>query len=141
MNNKSVTNLKKLFQLMEENPDLPVIAMVDNDVVADYGFARWFASIGRCAAEEYAVYNDKCLIDREEFKEDYYNYMDEELCEMFNYNPRINEYTVNQGKYSEQQLRINEIQEEKLEKYLDEIAEKYFKRAILVDIDLPEKME
>lgn len=141
MANKSVENLRKLIALIEENPDLPVMAMVDRDVVAGDDYGRWFASIGNSVIEEYAVYNDKCLIDREEFKEDYYNYMDEELCEMFNYNPRINKYTVNQGKYSEQQLRINEIQEEKLEKYLDEIAEKYFKRAILVDIDLPEAME
>ena len=140
MANKSVENLRKLIALIEENPDLPVMAMVDSEVVADDNCGRWFGSIGCCRVEEYALYNDEYFDDKERFEEAYYDYMEDELCEMFDYNPRINEYTAQQGEYSKQQFEKNMKQMDKLNKHLDEIAEKYFTKAIFVNIDLPEAM-
>ena len=34
---KQTDNLKELFRLIEKRPDLPIVAMVDSDVVADDG--------------------------------------------------------------------------------------------------------
>ena len=38
---KERENREKLFRLMRENPELPVVAMVDSEVVADTGYGRW----------------------------------------------------------------------------------------------------
>ena len=40
-------NREKLFQLMRENPELPVVAMVDSEIVADDGYNRWLGGIRR----------------------------------------------------------------------------------------------
>lgn len=46
-------NLAALLQLMEEHPALPVVAMVDSEIVADDGYARWLGSWGSCYLETY----------------------------------------------------------------------------------------
>lgn len=46
-------NREELFRLMAENPDLPVVAMVDSEIVADDGYARWMGSWGSCYIGEY----------------------------------------------------------------------------------------
>lgn len=38
---KEKENREKLFRLMRENPELPVVAMVDSEIVADDGYNRW----------------------------------------------------------------------------------------------------
>lgn len=113
-------NIKDLIKLIQENPDLPVISMVEQEAVSDeYGYT--VASFGRAYLEEYAIYNERYYDDRESFKEDYYDYNDEELSEKFNYKPRlpIDNEENNQNSYL-------------LDEYLDGIADQYFKRAIVV---------
>lgn len=46
---------KELLKLVEEHPDLPVIPMVDSDVVADDMYATWMGSFGRCYVGKYAI--------------------------------------------------------------------------------------
>lgn len=115
-------NIKDLIKLIQENPDLPVISMVDYEAVSDeWGYTA--ASFGGAYAEEYALYNERYYSDRESFKEDYYDYNDDELCEKFNYNPRLPD-----------ENEENNRNERLLEKYLDSIADEYFKKAIVVYI-------
>lgn len=127
----------ELLRIVAENPDLPIVAMVDSDVVCE-DCGRWLASFGRVEVGEYAVYNEEYFDDRESFKENYYDRNDDELCEKFNYHPWINDYTVNQGRFTAEQLSANKEAEKALEEYLDEIAEKHFKKAIIVNVDLPD---
>lgn len=47
--------LNDLLQLMKENPDLPVIPMVDSDVVAGDEYGYWMGSIGKCEVREFAI--------------------------------------------------------------------------------------
>lgn len=121
-------NIKELIKLIQENPDLPVISMVEQEAVSDeYGYT--VASFGRAYVEEYALYNERYYDDRESFKEAYYGYHDEELCERFNYNPMlslINDLTEEKDENSQN--------EQLLEEYLDSVADKYFKKAIVVYI-------
>lgn len=42
----------EIIKLIEENPDLPIIPMVDSEVVADDG-GYWVGKWGRCEATEY----------------------------------------------------------------------------------------
>lgn len=128
---------QKLLRIVAENPDLPIIASVDSDVVCeDYG--RWLASFGRVEVGEYAIYNERYYDDREEFQEDYYCQNDDDLNEKFSFNPCITDYAVRLGEYTAEQFATNEEANKALEKYLDEIADKHFKKAIIVNVDLPE---
>ncbi|MGN0456024.1 MAG: hypothetical protein ACI4F2_04120 [Acutalibacteraceae bacterium] len=130
-------NIKKLIELIKENPDLPVVPVVNEEVVGDDG-SYYLGSFGLPYVEEYAVYNDRFFGDREEFKEHYFGYHDDELCEKFNYSPYISEYSVRNGHYTKEELEENEKHEAELDKYLDEIADKHFKKAISVYINAPE---
>lgn len=43
---------EKLFKLMQDNPDFPIIPMVDSDVVCD-GYGKWKGEIYDCEIREY----------------------------------------------------------------------------------------
>ena len=96
-------------------------------------------AFGSASVGEYALFNDRYYEDRDEFKEDYYSRNDEELDKKFGYNPKISDYTFASGGCTEEELKANNEADMKLEVYLDGIAESYFKRAIIVNIDLPEE--
>ena len=42
----------EIIKLIEENPDLPIVPMVDSEVVADDG-GYWLGKWGRCEVTEY----------------------------------------------------------------------------------------
>lgn len=46
-------NRDNLFQLMQENPDLPVIPFVDGEVCAGDDFATWMGSWGAARVDEF----------------------------------------------------------------------------------------
>ena len=57
-------NIKHLIQLMDENPDLPVIPMVGQDIVADCT-GEWVAYFGKAEVKKMCIYGEK-VIFREE---------------------------------------------------------------------------
>lgn len=133
-------NTETLLRIVAENPTLPIVAMVDSDVVyEDYG--RWLASIGSVSVGEYACYNERYYDEREEFKEDYYDHNDEVLCEKFGYDPRLNEVALEQGKITIEQYNANKKSEATLESYLNEVAERAFSKAIIINIDTPNEVD
>lgn len=134
---KQIERSQELLRIVAENPDLPVVAMVDSDIVCE-DCGRWLGSFGIAYVGEYAIYNEKYYEEREDFKEDYLCQNDDELCEKFHFNPCITDYAVKLGKYTAEQFAENDEADKALTKYLDEIAEKHFKKAIIVDVDLPD---
>lgn len=134
MNNK----IQLLLQFIKENPDLPVIPMVYYEVV-DGDYNRWMGSIGDCYVGEYAILNERYYEDRDEFEEDYYDYNMEEINEQFGYDPCIWKTHVDMGQITKEEYELNETANKKIDEYLDVIADKYFKKAIIVNIDLPEE--
>lgn len=48
-------NVKKLLELIEENPDLPIVPMVDSEVVADDCCTYWMGHWGHCEVSEYLL--------------------------------------------------------------------------------------
>jgi len=134
-------NIQKLVDLAKERPDLLIVAMVDGEVVGGDGYGRWLGSVGNVELGEYVLFDDRFIDDREEFKERYYDYNDGELCEKFGYEPGINEYTLKNGHCTREQYEENKENEKHLEAYLDEVAERAFKAAIIVNIDLPNDIE
>jgi hypothetical protein len=134
---KPESNTEKFLQLVKENPTLPIVPMVYYEVVGeDYG--SWVGSFGSAYVGEYTMFYDRYFDDREEFKEYYYDYHDEELCEMFGYEPWVNEVTFSQGKCTRAEVEKNNKAGKLLEEHLDKIADEYFVKAIIVNINLPE---
>ena len=46
-------NIKDLLTLIQENPDLPVVPMVDQEIVADECYTWWLGKWGRCKKTKY----------------------------------------------------------------------------------------
>lgn len=51
---KEKNNRAELFRLMQENPDLPIVPMVNSDVVAD-DCGYWLGAWGRAYVDEYFI--------------------------------------------------------------------------------------
>ena len=129
-----MNNIEKFLNLIKENPTLPVVPMVDYEVVGDE-WGRWMGSFGYSEIGEYALYEDRYYEGRESFKEVYYDNNDDELNERFGYTPYINEWTLRKEAYTQEQFDTNEAAEKLLEEYLDKVAEEYFVKAIIVNIE------
>lgn len=56
---------EELFRLMRENPDLPIVPMVDSEIVCDDGYNRWLGAWGYSYIGEYLV-TDECVHFRED---------------------------------------------------------------------------
>lgn len=135
MKSKTNKNTEALLRIASENPELPIIAMVDSDVVYE-DFGKFLGSIGAVSVGEYVCYNERYYDDREVFKEDYYCQNDESLCERFGYCPWTNDYALTKEQYDG-----NKKAHEALEKYLDEVAEKAFTKVIIVYICEPNEAD
>lgn len=55
---KEKKNRDELFRLMQENPELPVVPMVDSDIVADDRYNLWMGSWGNSHIGEYVLGRD-----------------------------------------------------------------------------------
>ena len=130
--------IQLLLQLIKENPDLNIIPMVYYEIV-DGDYNRWMGSIGDCYVGEYAIFNDRVYEDRDEFEEDYYDYNMEEINEQFSYDSCICKAHVDIGQITKEEYELNETANKKIDEYLETIADEYFKKAIIVNIDLPEE--
>ena len=49
----------EIIKLIEENPDLPVVPMVDGEVVCDDSYQYWLGKWGRCEVTEYYLGQEK----------------------------------------------------------------------------------
>ena len=53
-------NIKEILKLIEEHPDLPVVPMVGQDIVADCT-GEWVASFGKAEVKKMCIYEEKVL--------------------------------------------------------------------------------
>ena len=58
---KERKNLEELFKLMRENPDLPVVPMVDGEIPGD-DCGYWMGAWGTAKLDEYLVASDRVII-------------------------------------------------------------------------------
>lgn len=58
------SNIKTLIQLMDEHPNLPVVPMVGQDIVADCT-GEWIANFGKAEVKKMCIYGEN-VIFREE---------------------------------------------------------------------------
>ena len=81
---KQTDNLKELFKLIEKRPDLPVVAMVDCEVVGDDSYGYWMGEWGKCEIDKYIVHENYGVIFYEQGRPDtvdiFEKYFDYEKC-------------------------------------------------------------
>ena len=100
-------NREELFRLMQENPELPVVPMVDYEIVADDS-GRWLGSWGSSYIGEYLIGeeqvhfredDDPSEVDKvlsERYGDDYYTDMtDEQEAEVYAGLPWVKAIIVN----------------------------------------------
>jgi len=72
---------KELLDLIKANPDLPVIPMVDYEVVCDDCCTYWMGSWGNAKVDEYYIRNERVHFNEIECK--YIPYSGETFIELF----------------------------------------------------------
>ena len=105
-------NIKEILKLIEEHPDLPVVPMVGQDIVADCT-GEWVASFGKAEVKKMCIYGEKVI-----FREDKNSIKTVEALDLEG---------LTEGRTREESI-------EKLNGYLDELA---WLEAIIVHIETP----
>lgn len=96
-------NKKELVKLISENPELPIMCMVDSECVQDDGYGWWTAKIGKPVIDEYYRDDERVCLKSDDF--------DELVEEFFNDNYGYDQY----GEMTDEQLE--EIAEEVVADY------------------------
>lgn len=65
MTEKQRKNTKELFKLIKENPDLPIVPMVDAEIIGDDS-GYWLGSWGEAYIDKYILHEDYGVIFYEE---------------------------------------------------------------------------
>lgn len=60
--NKAANYKRDLFRLMEEHPELPVVPMVDSEVVAGDEYGRWIGKFYDAKIAEYYIGEERVYI-------------------------------------------------------------------------------
>lgn len=105
-------NIKEILKLIDEHPDLPVIPMVGQDIVADCT-GEWVAHFGKAEVKKMCIYGEKVV-----FREWKNAIKTVEALELEG---------LTEGRTREESL-------EKLNRYLDELE---WLEAIIVHIETP----
>ena len=129
--------MQELIKLIAENPDLPIVALVNGEVCWD-DCGYWMASFSSAEVADVGLVDERYYDDRDSFKEAYYNKYDEKLTERFNYRPCLSLDNNRWGETTPEEIRANEVAETRLEAYLEAMADKYMKKCIVVYIDEPD---
>ena len=56
--------VQELFKLIQEHPELPIVPMVDADLVCDDG-GRWLGSWGSAYIDKYLIHNENYIVYEE----------------------------------------------------------------------------
>lgn len=79
---KQSEKLTNLLELMQANPELPVIPCVDGDVVSGDEYYCWLGSWGESAVQEFVIGRERTY-----YREDDISEMNDVLCE--HYDPEL----------------------------------------------------
>ena len=109
---KQMTNIEKLMQLAKENPNLPIIPLVDSEIVADDGYNWWMGSFGNVELGSYYVSKDRVYWDLDDLTE---KILDDHCCDD----------------------KWEKLSDEETVKKAENIAKRKMKPAIIVYIELP----
>lgn len=105
---------QKLRELIIANPDLPVIFMVNSDVVVDDSYANWLASISSVKVGAFCCYKTRYYDDKNDLEEEYFVDYEDEL------------------KY---------LKDDEIDRIIEERTSSWWRKAIIVYVDVPSDEE
>lgn len=114
-----ITPEQELLKLVAENPGLPVVAMVDAEIVCD-DCGWWLGKLHSCRVDSYIIHNERVL-----FEED----AEEELLDEF--------YDRHYEEISHETISEREREEYAEARALAEIKDIKFKKAIVLYVSMP----
>ena len=120
--------MRKFIELVKQNPDLPVLARVNYEVVAGDDFAWWLGEVGEASVEEYicmGYYGEDRLFFKDD--DDHVEKIEEYLYE------KIEDDHTNNGKTTH--YVSEELLEEKTKVAFEQLE---WKKAIFVGVGLPD---
>jgi len=121
----------ELSELIKQHPDLPVIALVGGYRSQYDSFDRLMCGIGSCRVGEYCRYDGLAFYWRCDFEEAYYFANEDALCKRFGFRP--NAYLTTS--LADVERYKKDASWRALVNYLHSLSDRYFKKAILVDVD------
>ena len=130
-----MSNREELARLILENPELPVLCMVEFEIVAGDDCLRWAASLGECKIREY-IYHEDGLSDSVIFwRED-----EEKLVDAFSEDAETNPkfYPLGEDPRTATARAAAYAQARMIAR--QKVRELPSKKAIVVNIDLPEEI-
>ena len=69
---KQQEDIQELMQLSQANPDLPILPMVDSDVVCDDTYSWWLGGFGGCRIDEVVAKGDAIVFKSDKSYDDLY---------------------------------------------------------------------
>lgn len=130
-----MSNKEELARLILENPELPVLCMVEFEIVAGDDCLRWAASLGECKIREY-IYHDDGMSESVIFwRED-----EEKLVDMFAENAEDHPELYPLGADPRTATARAAAYENARILAKVKVRNLPWKRAIVVNIDLPEEI-
>lgn len=84
---KSMTTSEKLIQLIQQNPNLPVVPMVNESVIQDDLYSWWMGNWSDCSIEYYFCDDEYLRVwiksqDEDELLEQYANLYEDECADL-----------------------------------------------------------
>lgn len=109
---KEQKNREELFKLIQEHPDLPIVPMVDYEIIGD-DCGRWIGSWGSCYIGEYIKGKEQVYFKEEDDPSE----VERVICDVMGYDA------------------YGDMSEEEADRAYEELP---WIKAVVVDIDLPE---
>jgi hypothetical protein len=71
-----MSNVEQLLNLIKENPELPIVPMVDSEIVTDDGYCYWVGAWGTASIDEIYIGREGVHIKSYDDEEDVLNDLD-----------------------------------------------------------------
>ncbi len=117
-------NNKNFVELVAQNLDLPIVAMVDGEIVEDPGL-MWMGSITNALISDIGLISERYYDDRSDFMDAYYSKYSDILAERFGYS-------------NQDPKETRDAAEKAIDEYLEQMADKYMKKAIVIYVREPD---
>ena len=115
---------QKFLELVAENPELPIVAMVDGEIVEDPGM-MWLGSITGALVSDIGLIGTRYYDERYDFMDAYYSKYSETIAEKFGYS-------------NQDPKEVRDAAEARIDEYLEKMADKYMKKAIVIYVREPD---
>lgn len=65
--------IQELVKLIAENPDLPVVSLVDSEIIPDYEYGFYMGKISCSFVDYCGLVGDRICVGEDDYKEEFYD--------------------------------------------------------------------